>query len=386
MKKILFVLLLAFVANAAFAQEETTSSPWTFNAELRAFGQYGEGRFIGGLDNWPRVWIGFNLNEHLGAQTQLRLGGTLLHEAFFRINPFGLLGIDAANLTFRVGMIETSATSYTGVFRTEYNERDYFSRAQDHSTRRTSIEALLSFAAFPELSVRWISDLDMSTGRNSSEDDPLGQGPHNPAWGRNTGWIGLGEINLNNLDLGVVNIWANAYANLRINIDNNFGVDPLEDFIASPVLSVTDLALANADAQFFGGTLRVGINNLPVLLDVGGSFEFVRAIPFQLKPGSIDEWEAIDDHILTGFSFTAGARVGIPDTFNLAVNYSQIVSDENTVNWLAERWTRSGAASVAGLNFEWLGFGFMRPFLGVGAILTLTESGEEARPDWFDTE
>lgn len=389
---------MAFVANAAFAQDAPPPSPWTFNAELRAFAQYGEQQFIAGLDNWPRVWVGFNFSQHASMHAQFRFGAGdagfagLVHEAFFRVNVLSLLGVDAANLTFRVGLIDSSATTYAvgNILRTEYNERDYFSRAADNGIRRMSIEALLNFAALPQLSIRWISDLDMSADRNDWANNPGVHGGTNTTgggsgqarnWG-NVGWRGLGEVNLNNLNLDAVNLWANAYAEVRMVGFPAPGANVAN--IGGGLTGAQGTSLGGQqDLQFFGGSVRVGINNLPVILDVGGAFEFVRAL--EVGPIGGGEVGHISDAV-SGFSFMAGVRVGIANTFNLAINYSGIMSDEDDGYWLNNSFDRHGASGVVGLNFSWLGFGFMRPFVGVGAIVLFADSDDNDNIEWVDTD
>jgi len=362
MKKMGLMLMLALLANTAFAQEEEFGR-WYFGASLSIFSQWGPERFMAGLNDGLDIYMGANVNEDFGAHAHLRMsdiGASPLYQAFINVNPLGLIGIDAARLDFRFGLIDWGADSHA--IATTYNPHSSFSLGQDSWVRRMTLETVLSFAAFPELFIRWASDLGRASGIGGNRNVNQG-GAEAPFWGLldNDGWVGLVEVDLIDLDLSAVNLSVLAYSRWFV---NNVVTVPDDGF-------GNIIAVHGDNENHIGGSLRVDINNLPLDLAVGGSFEFTRI----LLDGNPDD-------VITGMSFSAGVELGLPDLFSLAINYGGNLSDDD---WLADS-DYDGVSGVIGLDFDWLGISWIRPFVSVGVVVGLTDAGEAAREDWFNAE
>lgn len=364
-------LIAGLAAGAVFAQEQQAQQGqndrnwgFTFNAELSAFMQVGGERSVGFNHTFPRVWLGFHLGDYASVHTQFRALNRsdeqpfinfVVHEAYIDINPLGLFGANQhVNFNIRAGLIEFTA-NYHSIF-TTFNPTGNFSFAQSSDIRNFAIEGALGFNAIP-LTIRWISDLDMSiVDRNTNPPIP---GSHYPSleYSFFEGWFGMIEANLEALRFDAFALSANIYSQWRLNEDT---------------FATWGNSRGRGFENFIGGSLRLDLLNLPVNLAVGVGGEFIQQ-EFRDDDFSDPRW---------GFAVGGGFSVGLPDMFNVRANFSQTISEES---WMSDVYYFGNALSVVGLDIDFLGLGWIRPFASVGALLVLSDLGEEMRPDWFSS-
>jgi hypothetical protein len=411
MKKFLLVFALMLVANTAFAQEEEASR-WTINAQLRAGAFISEEYVQAGFGGWPRLFVGFDFNEHVEAYAQFRIPSVqgenvlnFIRNAWIQANVLGLLGVEGHVLNVRVGRTDNwnndfgVQTNFNAGQYTNYNNGNW-GITNGGSPFTVSLYFIMDPAVFP-LFINWSSNLNMSAGVGVPDDDFRNAITHNTTATR--AWVGALDIGFRNLDLGAVALSANLYGNMRADANIN------------------DLIYNTTRA---GASVGVTVNNLPVNLRFGANFELTLENnigdpglaagtgswgpdpedpqnTWQFNPSTVTALPralAIGDSRM-GFGVGAGVALGITDIFTSALNFAALISDDD---WLATtamhsdinfrptpanaRYAagiRDGATMHMGLDFKLTALSWLQPYLSLGAVLATANDVER---DWFNTD